>query len=319
VAACYSRDVSDDDDDEVARRSAAGQPPAQPAANFSNVEEIFSQFKDLFGDFFGGTQAAKREQGADRRMALVLTETEARDGCKREVEAMRSRICTECDGAGGFGDASACKDCSGSGKRNVQQGFFMIQTACGACGSAGKRWTQLCVCAAGLVSRAERITVVVPAGIQNGQILRLAGKGDELAGKPTGHLYLVIEIQGGGTSVTAPELGRLRDRGHDLVVDVAVRTRHLLFGGTLDVPTPDGTATVKVPRRVEDGHEIRLVGRGRPRATSAHAGDPYREMARGDLVAMLRVPPEVRKRREAIGFAGLVSVVIAVLVALSLR
>jgi molecular chaperone DnaJ len=307
---------------------ANGQRPAQPAAGqgaagFSNIEDVFSQFQDLFGDFFGAARNASRDKGADLRLSLLLTEDEAHVGCKREIEVMRARVCTECAGAGGFGEANTCKDCSGTGKRSAQQGFFTVQTVCATCGGTTKHWNKPCrACERGLVRRANNLAVLVPAGIQHGQLLRLAGKGDELAGKPSGHLYVAIEIEGHAKEGGAPELGKPRDRGHDVVVDAAVRARHLLFGGTLEVPTPDGSAIVKVPRGVEDGHEIRLAGRGKPRATrspEAAAGDPYRDVARGDLVVVLRVPPAVQKRREALGFAALVSVVITILVALSLR
>src|SRR6185503_21134061 len=99
-----------------------------------------------------------------------------------------------------------CKDCSGTGRRNAQQGSFMVQTVCGTCNGAAKHWTKRCrACDLGLVRRADKLAVVVPAGIQHGQILRLAGKGDELAGKPTGHLYVAIEIEGHVKAGTAPE------------------------------------------------------------------------------------------------------------------
>ena len=302
---------------------STGQRPANPIAGqtgpgFTNVEDIFSAFQDLFGDFFGGARASNA--GADLRVNVVLTEYEAHAGCKRDIEVNRARVCTECAGAGGFGELGACKDCSGTGKRSHAQGFFMVQTVCATCGGAGKRFQQLCACERGLVRRAEKIAVTVPAGIEHGQILRIPGKGDELAGKPTGHLYLPIEIEGYAKEGGAAPLGTPRDRGHEVVVDVPVRVRHLWFGGTLEVPTPDGSATVKVPRRVEDGHQIRLAGRGKPRAThEAAGGDPYRDVGCGDLVVVLRVAPAVQKQREALGFAALVSVVIAILVALSMR
>jgi molecular chaperone DnaJ len=300
---------------------ATGQRPAQTAPQngpgFSNVEDIFSQFQDVFGDFFG----AARDKGADLRHSLELTEAEARVGCKRDVEVMRASVCTECAGAGGVGDHGTCKDCAGTGKRSTQQGFFTVQTVCATCRGSTKHWNKPCLaCEHGLVRSAEKLAVVVPAGIQHGQQLRLAGKGDACAGKPTGDLYLEIQIEGhAGTPV---KLGMPRDRGHDVVVDVAVRTRHLLFGGSLEVPTPDGSASVHVPRNVEDGREIRLAGRGKPRATRSPeptAGDPYRDVACGDLIVVLRVPPAVQKQREAVGFAGLISIVLAILVALTLR
>ncbi|HEX5059011.1 MAG TPA: DnaJ C-terminal domain-containing protein [Kofleriaceae bacterium] len=301
---------------------ANGERPAQAApgqaAGFSNIEDIFSQFQDLFGDFFGAARTQPRDRGADLRLDLELTENEAIVGCKRDIEVNRGRVCTDCAGVGGFGEPTTCKDCAGTGKQNMQQGFFMVQTTCAACRGHGKRWAKPCACERGLVRRAEKLAVVVPAGIQHGQILRLAGKGDELAGKPTGYLYVAISIEGYETPGTAPPNGTPRDRGNDVVVDAAVRARHLWFGGTLEVPTPDGSATVKVPRNIEDGHEIRLARRGKALAArSGEGGDPYRDVARGDLVVVLRVTPAVQKRREAVGFAALASIVIAILVAVS--
>jgi molecular chaperone DnaJ len=325
---CYRRSVSQPDDEKVRQPGSAndatatkdGEPAPAQGQGFTNVEDIFAQFGDLFGEFFGN---AGGHGGADLRVSLELSADDARVGVKRDVEVMRAHVCSECAGAGGFGEASTCKDCSGAGKRNVQQGFFMVQSVCGTCGGAGKRWKKPCVaCERGLVRSAEKLSVSVPAGIEHGQMLRIAGKGNELAGKPAGHLYVAIAIEGHEDAGTPPKLGKPRDRGPDVVVDVAVRARHLLLGGSLEVPTPDGSATVRVPRGVEDGHEIRLAGRGKSRAArapEAAAGDPYRDVTRGDLVVVLRVPPEVQKQREAIGFAALISVVLAILVALSLR
>jgi len=282
-----------------------------------NVEDIFAQFGDLFGEFFGTTRG---QGGADLRVSLELSEDDARVGVKRDVDVMRAHVCSECAGAGGYGEPSACKDCTGAGKRNVQQGFFMVQSVCATCSGSGKRWTKPCVgCEGGLVRSAEKLSISVPAGIEHGQMLRIVGKGNELAGKPAGHLYVAITIEG-HDGAGSPQLGKPRDRGPDVVVDVAVRARHLLVGGSLEVPTPDGSATVRVPRGVEDGHAIRLAGRGKSRAThSPDTGDPYREVARGDLVVVLRVPANVQRQREAIGFGALISVVLAILVALSLR
>jgi molecular chaperone DnaJ len=277
-----------------------------------------SHFGDLFGEFFG----TARDQGADLRTSLELTDADALVGCKRDIEVMRAHVCSECAGAGGFGDQATCKDCAGTGKRSTQQGFFTVQTVCPTCNGSTTRWNKACLaCERGLVRSAERLAIVVPPGIQHGQMLRVPGKGDDRAGKPSGHLYVEIVLEGHKTD-SAPTLGTPRDRGHDVVVDVAVRTRHLLFGGSLEVPTPDGSATVRVPRSVEDGREIRLPGRGTPRATrspEASTGDPYRDVACGDLIVVLRVPPAVRKQRETLGFAALITAVLAILVAVSLH
>lgn len=300
-------------------QQANGQRPATgQAAGVSNIEDVFSQFQDLFGDFFGGRLGGTPEKGADLRVSLELSEDEAIVGCKRDIEVMRARVCAECAGAGGSGEEITCKDCSGTGKRNAQQGFFVIQTVCPACKGLAKRWDKPCrACERGLARKSEKLAVVVPAGIDHGQLLRLAGKGDELPGKPSGHLFVEIEIEGRPKAGAEPELGRPRDRGDDVVVDAAVGLRHIVFGGSLEVPTPDGSATVKVPRNIEDGHEIRVAGRGKPRATLGVAGDPYRDVARGDLVVVLRVTAAVQRRREMIGFVALASIIIAILVALS--
>jgi molecular chaperone DnaJ len=286
------------------------------------LDEVFAQFENLFGEFFGG-RPASRDAGADLRVTLQLTAGEALVGCRRDIEVTRARVCAECAGAGGFGEASVCKDSAGAGKRMVQQGFFLAETLCATCCGTAKWWSKPCgACALGLVRRAEKLAIVVPPGTEHGQMLRLKSHGDELAGKPSGDLYVAIEIEGHAAAESAPELGKPRDRGHDVVVDAAVRVRHRLFGGMLEVPTPDGSATVNVPRGVHDGHEIRLVGRGKPRATRAPDGaarDPYRDVERGELVVVLRVPPAVQKRHDTIRFAALIGIVIALVVALSVR
>lgn len=307
-------------DEDAAKPTDAGEASPAQGQGFANVEDVFAQFGDLFGEMFG---AARGQSGADLRVSLELSEHDARVGVKRDIELMRGHVCSECAGTGGIGDASECKDCSGAGRTQVKQGFFMVETACPACRGSGKRWKTACIaCDGGLVRSAEKLSVTVPPGIEHGQMLRIAGKGNELAGKPPGHLYVSIVIEGHESASGPPELGKPRDCGQDVVVDVAVRARHLLLGGSLEIPTPDGSATVRVPRGIEDGHEIRLAGRGKNRATrtaEAASGDPYRDVGRGDLVVVLRVPAEVQKQREALGFAVLAAFVLAILVALSLR
>ncbi len=298
------------------------RPALDASAVFSDMNEAFAQFEDLFGGILGAT-GVSRERGTDLTITLELTEADARAGCQRDVEVTRGRVCSKCAGAGGSGDHSACNDCAGTGMRTVTQGFFQVQRTCAGCRGAKTRWTRPCgACDGGLVRTAEKLTVVVPPGIEHGQRLRLAGRGDELAGRPAGHVYVRIAVEGHDDDETAPPLGEPRDRGGDVVVEVPVRARHLWFGGSLEVPTPDGSATVHVPRAVRDGHEIRIAGRGKPRAAGSPepaAGDPYRDLGRSDLIVVLRVTPAVVRQRESLLFAAIATVVIAILVALSFR
>jgi molecular chaperone DnaJ len=250
----------------------------------------------------GPDESPHEPRGANRRQPLELAYAEARDGCTRAVDVLREVVCTACDGAGG--DGQTCVRCEGKRTITTVRGMLVMGQVCPDCGGTGRYIIEPCDrCERGLRPCADRVEVRVPPGIQNGMALCVAGKGDEHpAGGAPGDLFLVIEVD---------LMGVLVPCGDHVVIEAAVRGRHVLLGGPLEVGGLDGSVTVQVPRGVRDGDSVRLPGRGNictgGAADSAPAGDPYRggSAARGDQIVVFRVPPEAeRARRVATGLAA---------------
>jgi molecular chaperone DnaJ len=266
---------------------------------------IFGPFEQLFGDLFGGRPGQQR--GADRRQPLLLTYPEARDGCTRTVDVLREVVCAACAGTGARdGGVKICARCRGERPVQTTRGPLEGTHACPDCGGTGRYILDPCErCERGLRPSAEAMEVPVPAGIRTGDQLKLEGKGDELpGGGAPGDLYFAIEVD---------LLDALVPHGDDVVIETAVQGRHVLFGGRLEVRGLDGSVAVQVPRGVRDGDRVRLAGLGNVRTSAAAgagapAGDPYREVARGDQIVVFRVPSEATRARDR-AIAALVAVV----------
>jgi molecular chaperone DnaJ len=282
------------DDDQRARydrfgfdgiRGANG---AGAGSGFSNVEDIFSAFGDLFGDFFGGRASGGRRQarGADLRVDLGLTFSEAVWGVSKEVKISREIACVTC-GASGAAPGSkpdVCGACRGKGQVVHAQGFFMVQTTCPQCRGAGKVIKDPCTDCRGRGTKPETSTlsVTVPAGVDDGQTLRLAGKGEAGPGG-TGHLYVVLHVQGDE---------RFRRDGEDVLTEMPVSFVKAALGGELEVYTLDdncnGSATIELKPGTQPGDVIVRRGQGIPRVG---------ESGRGDHVVQLKV--EIPKKLSA--------------------
>src|SRR5690349_4703326 len=155
------------------------------AGGYSNVEDILSAFGDIFGDFFGGRSGGRRQpRGADLRVDLNLTFAEAVWGTSKDVKVTREVACATCTGTGAKPGSrpEICRTCQGKGQVVHAQGFFMVQTTCPQCRGAGKSIKDPCEDCRGRGTRAESSTlnVTVPAGVDDGQTLRLAGKGESV-------------------------------------------------------------------------------------------------------------------------------------------
>ena len=282
------------DDDQRARydrfgfdgiRGANG---AGAGSGFSSVEDIFSAFGDLFGDFFGGRSSGGRRQsrGADLRVDLGLSFSEAVWGVSKEVKVSREIACTTCNatGAAPGSKADTCGACRGKGQVVHAQGFFMVQTTCPQCRGAGKVIKDPCTDCRGRGTKPETstLTVTVPAGVDDGQTLRLAGKGETGPGG-TGHLYVVLHVQGDE---------RFRRDGEDILTEMPVSFVKAALGGELEVYTLDdncnGSATVELKPGTQPGDVIVRRGQGIPRVG---------ESGRGDHVIQLKV--EIPKKLSA--------------------
>jgi molecular chaperone DnaJ len=247
---------------------------------FRGVDDIFSAFGDLFGDFFGGGRARGPRRGADLQVRLPLSFAEAVHGASKEVEVKRKRPCETCEGSGAEpgSDVSQCSVCNGQGQVMHSQGFFMIQTTCPNCRGEGQIIESKCKTCHGSGTELESstLTVSVPAGVDSGQTLRLAHKGEAAprGGRP-GHLYVVIEVE---------DDERFLRQGENVLCPVPISYLHACLGGDAEVPTLEdeceGTTTLEIKPGTQPGDVVVKRGQGIPVVGGR---------GRGDLVYQLNV------------------------------
>lgn len=243
-------------------------------AGFSNVQDIFSSFGDIFGDIFGfggfgGFNRARQTRGADMEMNLVLTFLEAVEGCKKEVTVGRNARCVECGGTGAAPGSSpaTCHTCKGKGEVVQSQGFFMIRTTCPECRGEGKRITDPCTeCRGqGVVESEETLNITVPPGVDDQQTLRLSGQGDlsQRGGVP-GNLYVHLHVEADD---------RLIRRDADLFVEVPLSFPTAALGGKTTIPVLRGDKEIEVEAGTQSGDIQVLRGEGVPRLNGRGQGD----------------------------------------------
>jgi molecular chaperone DnaJ len=245
---------------------------------------IFEEFHDILGDLFGFDQAAgggrrprasRAQRGADLRYDMSLTFDEAADGVDTKIRISRHEICEACHGTGakpGTG-AVTCRTCGGHGQVAYQQGFFSITRTCPACRGAGKTIRDACAeCRGqGRVERERTLEVAVPAGVDSGTRLRMAGQGEPGAnGGPTGDLYIFLEVK---------EHAFFERRGPDLHCEIPVSFPQAAIGAKIRIPTLHGEEDFEVPEGTQSGQVFRQKGKGLP---NPHGG-------RGDLYVSIRV------------------------------
>ena len=239
----------------------------------SSMSDIFD---DLFGEFMGGRrgrgQRSGRERGADLRYNMEITLPEAFAGKTAQIRVPTSVTCEACTGTGAKSGAqpATCPTCSGAGKVRASQGFFTIERTCPSCQGRGEIINDPCgnCNGSGRVTRERTLSVNIPAGVEDGTRIRLAGEGEAgMRGGPAGDLYIFLSIK--------PHEFFQRD-GADIFCRVPISMTTAALGGQLDVPTVDGGKTrVKVPEGTETGKQFRLKGKGMPVLRSKVMGDMY--------------------------------------------
>lgn len=238
----------------------------------SFAEEIFG---DLFGSFFGGGTSSRRQRtrggGRDLRFELQITLEEAAKGEEREVTIPKPVLCATCGGNGAKKGTSpeACGQCRGSGQIRIQQGFFTIQRPCTACGGQGQVIKERCTeCSGrGRTTRETKIKVSIPAGINEGQTLRIRGEGEESpSGGTPGDLYVDILI--------APHQV-FRRQETELLCEVPITYSQAALGAEISVPTLDGNISLKIPEGTQSGTTFRLRGKGIVDMHSGRKGDQH--------------------------------------------
>ena len=243
------------------------------ASAFSDV------FDDLFGDFMGGRAgggARRATRGSDLRYNLRVTLEEAYNGLQKTINVPTSVACNECNGTGADGGAepTTCPTCSGLGKVRAQQGFFTVDRTCPTCHGAGHMIKNPCnAChGQGRIEKDRALSVNIPAGVETGTRIRLAGEGEAgMRGGPPGDLYIFIEV------AQHPIFER---EGVNLHCRVPVSVTAAALGGDIEVPTIDGgRSRVKIPAGSQSGRQMRLRSKGMPALRGNALGDMYIELA----------------------------------------
>jgi molecular chaperone DnaJ len=268
--------------------SMAGGPGAGGFGNFSDA------FSDIFGDIFGGGgggggggRRSHVYRGADLRYNLELSLEEAARGTETKIRIPVMSQCEHCHGSGAKPgkEPTTCPTCGGHGQVRMQQGFFSIQQACPRCHGSGRIVTDPCThChGEGRVKQHKTLSVRIPAGVDEGDRIRLAGEGEAgIHGGPSGDLYVQIHLK--------PHPVFQREQG-DLHCEMPISFVTAALGGEIETPTLDGQAMIKIPAGTQTGKIFRLRGKG---IKGVRGGGP------GDLMAhvVVETPIDLTERQK---------------------
>ena len=239
------------------------------AGAFSDV------FEDIFNEFMGGGRGRGPGRGADLKYALEIDLSESFNGKKATIKMPGSVSCETCEGSGakpGSGPTT-CQTCRGAGRVRFQQGFFTMERTCPDCGGSGRVIQDPCTdCGgSGRVQRERTLAVDIPAGIENGTRIRLAGEGEAgPRGGPEGDLYIFVQVK---------EHDIFERDGQDLYCAVPIPMTTAALGGDFEAPTIDGgRVKIKVPEGAQSGRRFRVKGKGMTRLNQKGRGDMFVEI-----------------------------------------
>ncbi len=265
------------------------------------IDEIFSNFGDLFGDFFGfGGGRPRRPGGARRgrdiRLELTLDFEEAVFGCTKDLDVEQYAPCKRCDGSGAEPGSrpERCATCQGRGQVVHGQGMFLISTTCPDCRGQGSRIGEKCRDCDGEARELEerQLHIKVPAGFDDGMSLRYAGEGEPgVKGGPTGDMYVFARVKPHAT---------LRREGADLIAEVTLNMADAALGTEVEIDGAEDKETVKVPKGTQPNDVITLRRRGVPRLRGSGRGDLH-------VICRVEIPRSLtsKQRRLLEEFAGL--------------
>jgi molecular chaperone DnaJ len=256
---------------------------------------IFEEFQDILGDLFGfdevigggrrrSGRGSRGQRGADLRYDMSLTFEEAAAGVTSKIRLARHEPCEACKGTGAKSGTgmSTCTTCGGRGQMAYSQGFFSITRTCPACQGAGQVIRDACAACRGQgrIERERTLEVGVPAGVDSGTRLRMAGHGEPgTNGGADGDLYIFLEVK---------EHAFFERRGSDLICEIPISFSQATLGATIKVPTMKGDEDLEIPEGTQSGQIFRKKAKGLP---NPHGG-------RGDLYISIRVVIPAKVSRE---------------------
>lgn len=239
----------------------------------------FEDISDIFSSFFGGGRkrgnSNRPRQGEDVEQTITIDFEEAVTGCKKEIKITVDEECSSCGGSGAYSknDIHVCERCHGTGSVTIEQnsifGRVQSQTTCPKCGGRGQEITKKCEkCnGKGRVRKTKDITLNVPAGINDGMSMRLEGKGQAgFNGGPNGDLYVTVRVRAHKD---------FKREGDDIYLQIPISFIQAALGDSIDVPTPYGNVTLKIPAGTQTATKFRLKGKGIKNVRSSQYGDEY--------------------------------------------
>src|SRR5690554_1924366 len=235
---------------------------------FADMNDIFG---DIFGNIFGGGGGGRGpRRGADIGYVLELELEEAVGGVAKAIEIPTLEECGGCDGSGSAdGKQETCGTCGGRGQVRFQRGIFSMQQGCPHCGGRGQVIANPCgdCHGQGRIENVKNLQVKIPAGVDNGDRIRLSGEGEAgPAGAPPGDLYVDVRVR---------EHEIFRREGDDLHCDVPIRLGQAALGDVTRVPTLGGEVELRIPAETQTGKVFRLRDKGVKSVRSRHPGDLY--------------------------------------------
>lgn len=267
---------------------------------FNNGQGFEFDFGDIFGDVFGGTTRRQTKRGRDISIDIELSFEDSIFGAERTVLLNKVSKCDTCGGNGAEkgSEMVTCNTCNGKGSiREVKKTFFgqfESVAVCESCAGTGKVPKVKChTCAGkGIYKKESEIKVKIPAGIDNGEMIRLTGGGEAVAGGQTGDLYIKIYVK---------KHAVYKKDGENLVMDLNVKLTDALLGGEQTVNTLDGEIKVKIPEGVTHGEILRIKGKGVP-VSKHHRGDI---LIKVHLLVPKKLSKDARKTIELLKKEGL--------------
>jgi len=255
--------------------SSAASGAGWGAQGFGGIEDILGDlfgFGDVFGGRgSGGSRRSAAQRGADLRYDLEMTLEEAAAGMTAQLRIPRLETCDTCRGSGAAPGTQpdTCQICGGAGQVRYQQGFFSVSRTCSTCRGSGRVIRTPCeTCkGAGRVEREKQMEVKIPAGVETGSRLRLAGEGEAGSqGGPAGDLYVVVHVK---------EHDVFERQANNLYASVPVTFAQAALGSEINVPTLEGQQSLKVPAGTQTGTVFRVKGQGMPALGGRGKGDLY--------------------------------------------
>ena len=285
-----------------------GSGPRPGGAAAGGFHDPFDIFREVFGgggggsifeEFFGGSGggAEGAHEGADLRYDIEITLEDAARGVEKEISFRKLAACDHCHGTGAEPGSKrvTCPTCRGAGQVTTSRGFFTVRQICPTCHGNGTRIEKPChECRGeGRINKTAKLKVRVPPGVDTGSKLRSVGNGEAgVSGGPAGDLYIVIHVK---------DHEIFERQGDDLFCEIPVKFTLAALGGTIEVPTLSGKASLKIPAGTQSGTTFRLKNRGMPGLRSGQPGD---QLVRVHVEVPTHLTAEQRKKLEDFALAS---------------